>query len=444
MQAAYDRERELAPVLLDNERHGIRVDMAALERDIQPCKAAMERAEAWLRKRLAIKDRDYEEGFNFDSDPHMAQALRAAKVVKEFPLTPTGKDSVSRKRLKLKFFSDPKVYNAIHYRNTMDTVLSQSMEKWLAEGSHKKGCIYREWNQVRQAHGEDNATKGARSGRVTVSGLANIAKRFGGKDPDYEHPAFLKVPEPPLARDYILPDEGCEFGHSDYDQQEMKLTAHYEDGALAARYREDPKTDIHEFVHDTVLKVSKKDYVRDVIKTVDFRKLYGGGVSGLSEQLDIPYNEAREIIDNWEAALPDVVELDRALRAKHKAGEYIRTLGGRIYYRKPDAIAKKGPRAGHLINFSYAALNYLIQPSAADQTKQALIDYHNHPKRKARLLCTVYDEINISMSDERELKILEECMVNAFRLDVPATTTLKKGPSWGKLTKLDAQTRKVA
>ncbi len=438
MQEAYDRERQLAPVLLDNERQGIRVDMEALERDIPICQAAMVRCEEWIRKRLKIKDKDYEEGFNFDSDPHVAQALRAAKVVTEFPLTPTGKDSVSKKRLKLKYFSDAKVYCAIHYRNTMATVLTQSMAKWYAEGGRKKGYIYREWNQVRQAHGEDNATKGARSGRVTVSGLANIAKRFGGKDPDYTHPAFLKVPEPPLARNYVLPDEGEEFGHADFDQQEMKIVAHYEDGGLARKYREDPKTDAHEFVHDTIVKISNKDYVRDVVKTVGFRKLYGGGISGLSEQLDIPYNEAAEIIHAWEAALPDVVDLDEALREKHKVGEYIRTLGGRIYYRKPDAVAKKGPRKGQLINFAYAALNYLVQPSAADQTKQAIIDYHNHPKRKARLLCQVYDELNISMPHERELKILEECMVNAFKLDVPVSVTLKKGPSWGKLAKLES------
>lgn len=428
MREAYDRERQLAPALLESERRGVRVDMVKLEKDLPVLRKAYEQAEAWIRKTLKSPD------LNIDSDADVAMALRKVKLVKKFPQTPTGKDSVSKKNLKLKFFSDPKMYYALHYRNTLSTVITQSLEKWYAEGSAKGGYVYREWNQVRQSHGNDN--KGARSGRITVSGFANISKKFGAKDPDYKHPAFLKVPEPPLAREYILPDPGEEFGHSDFDQQEMKITAHYEDGALAKKYREDPKTDIHVFVHDLIQEVSGNDYDRDLVKIVDFRTSYGGGVAGLAEQLDIPVAEASEIIHNWKLALPDVVELDKALKKKFKAGEYIRTLGGRVYFCKPPVIAKKGPRKGQMMTFEYTALNYLIQPSAADQTKQAIINYHNHPKRKGRVLVTVYDEINISMKNRSELKILQECMVEAFKLDVPVTTTLKAGPCWGKLEKL--------
>lgn len=437
MRQAYDLERELAPALLANERTGIRVDMEGLERDLPRFRKALSTAEEWIRKMLKSPS------LNLDSDDDVAAALKRTKIVKDFPKTPTGKDSVSKKNLTINFFCDPRMYHALQYRNTMSTVLTQSMEKWFAEGSQKGGYIYREWNQVRQSHGDDNKTKGARSGRVTVSGLANIAKRFGGKDPDYKHPAFMKVPEPPLARMYVLPDEGDEFGHSDYDQQEMKLTAHYEDGALAAKYREDPKTDIHVFVHDLIEKVSHKDYNRDLVKIVDFRTSYGGGIAGLAEQLRIPYGEAKEIIYNWKRALPDVVALDRGLKAIFQEGRFLRTLGGRVYYCKPPAVAKKGPRKGQVISFEYTALNYLIQPSAADQTKKAIILYHKHPKRRGRLLCTVYDEINISMSDRRELKVLQECMINAYKLDVPVTTTLKAGSCWGKLEKIeDVPTKK--
>lgn len=445
MQGAYDRERELAPILLENERQGVRVDMEALARLLPGFRNDLSRAEEWIRKRLKVKDSDFYNktenryGFNLDSDAHIAQALRQAKVVKHFPKTATGKDSVSKKNLTIEHYEDPKVYYAIQYWNTLSTVLTQSLEKWYAEGSKKNGYVYREWNQVRQAHGEDNAAKGARSGRITVSGFANIAKRIGAKDPNYKHPDFMKVGEPPMARDFILPDEGEEFGHSDFDQQEMKITAHYEDGALADQYRKEPKTDIHVFVHDLIEHVSGKDYIRDIVKIVDFRTSYGGGVSGLAEQLRIPYNEAKEIIDNWKKALPDVVELDRSLKALFKEGKAIRTLGGRLYFCKPPAVAKKGPRKGMMISFEYTALNYLIQPSAADQTKQAIINYHNDPRRQGRMLVTVYDEINITMKDRRELQVLQDAMVNAFKLDVPVTTTLKAGPSWGKVQKIEAQ-----
>jgi DNA polymerase I-like protein with 3'-5' exonuclease and polymerase domains len=438
MLEAYDRERELAPVLLDNERRGIRVDMKRLERDLPKFRAALKKAEEWIRRRLKAP------GLNIDADEDVAKALKKAGIVKKFPQTPTGRDSVSKKNLTLGFFSDPRMYHALQYRNTMATVLTQSLEKWYEEGSKKDGYIFREWNQVRQTHGQDSRGGGARSGRVTVSGLANIAKKFGGKDPDYQHPAFMDVPEPPLARDYILPDPGEEYGHSDFDQQEMKITGHYEDGKLAQAYRDDPKTDIHVKVHGWIEEASGKDYPRDTVKMADFLISYGGGAKGLAERLRVEEHEAKTIISHWRLALPDVVDLDKALKAKFKAGEYIRTLGGRVYFCKPPIIAKKGPRKGQMITFEYTALNYLIQPSAADQTKQALINYYNHPKRKGRILNTVYDEINISMKTRAELKILQECMVNAFKLDVPVTTTLKAGSSWGSLKKLDEKLKEAA
>lgn len=430
MEAAYDRERRLAPVLLENERLGIRVDMEGLKRDLPKFEAAFKTAEEWIRKRLKAP------GLNIDADKDVAAALKKAKIVKDFPKTPTGKDSVSKKNLTINFFKDKKVYHALQYRNTMATVLVQSLRKWYAEGLKKNGRIYREWHQVRQGHG-DNDTKGARSGRVTVSGLANIAKRFGGKDPDYVHPAFMRVPEPPLARDYILPDEGEEFGHCDYDQQEMKITAHYEDGALAEKYRQDPKTDIHIFVHDEIQKVSDKDYNRDVVKQADFLISYGGGAPALADRLRVPVGEAKEVIHHWKKALPDVVELDKELKGRFKEGLHIRTLGGRVYFCKPPIIAKKGPRKGQMMTFEYTALNYLVQPSAADQTKEALILYWHHPRRKGRILCTVYDEINISMKDVGELLVLQECMEKAFKLDVPSTVTAKRGSCWGKLQKIE-------
>lgn len=446
MQQAYDRERRLTEVLLDNERRGIRVDMDALERDIPVVRKGLTTAEAWLRKTLKIKDKDYwyekEKAHRFAfTDAHVAQALRSAGVVEEFPKTAGGKDSVSKKNLRIDHYSNPKVYYALHYRSTMESILGR-MEKFFAEGSAKGGYIFREWNPVRQGHGEDG--KGARSGRITVGELANMPKTIGNKDPDYKHPAFLKVAEPPLARMYLLPDPGEEFGHCDFDQQEMKMIAHFEDGALAKQYRANPKTDIHAFVHDLILRVTGKDYNRDVIKTLDFRKAFGSGTSGFAEQIREPKEVAQEIIDSWEEALPDVVALDTELRTRFKEGQPIRTIGGRVYYCKPPAVAKKGARQGMLINFFYTALNYLIQPSAADQTKEALINFHHHPKRTARLLCTVYDEINISMKDRGQLAILDECMTHAFKLDVPSSTTKKAGPCWGKLKKLEDLNKEAA
>jgi DNA polymerase-1 len=445
MRRAYDRERQLAPILLANESRGMRIDLPALEKDLAKYEDVLKKVDGWLRKRLKTP------GLNLDSDEDTAKALKRAKIVKEFPQTEGGRDSVSKKRLTQDYFSDQKVWAVLYYRNALAYVLI-SMRKWFEQASARGGFLYRQWNQVRQSHGE-SGFKGARSGRITVSDFQNITKDFMDRGDGFKEAweaGMLKglgfeVPDLPLLRVYCLPDEGQIFGHCDVDQQELKLVAHYEEGALAEEYNRDPKTDIHTFVQKLVHKVSGKLYERRPIKIVDFRTVYGGGVSGLAEQLHIPYKDAKEIIDNWKRALPDVVSLDRDLKKRFAEGGYLRTLGGRVYFCKPPTIAKKGPRKGQMITFAYTALNYLIQPSAADQTKQAIINYHHHPKRKARMVVTVHDEINISMPKGREmqeLQILNDCMVGAFKLDVPTTTTRKLGPSWGKLKKIEVPTKK--
>jgi hypothetical protein len=402
------------------------------------------KVDVWLRKALRAP------GLNLDSDADVAAALKRSGCVTEFPKTPTGRDSVSKKVLTADLFRDPKVWARLYYRNALVTVLTMSIRPWLEQGSKYGGYIYTDWNQVRQSHGE-SGFKGARSGRITCSYFQNITKDFmdrgDGFKEAWERGDLGDLPPLPLVRVYLLPDEGDLFGHADVDQQELKLVAHYEEGALAEAYRKDPKTDIHKFVQQLIKDVTGKHYERRPVKIVDFRTVYGGGASGLAEGLHWQYADAKELIAAWKAALPDVVELDKDLKERFREGKYLRTLGGRVYYCKPPTIAKKGPRKGRMISFEYTALNYLIQPSAADQTKQAIINYHKHPKRKARMIVAVHDEVNISTPAGRgreELRILSDCMINAFKLDVPTTTTPKLGPSWGRLEKIDLNEKKVA
>ena len=235
-----------------------------------------------------------------------------------------------------------------------------------------------------------------------------------------------------------MPDLGATWGHIDYNQQEMRLVAHYEEGALAEAYRRNPATDIHNDVQSLIFKATGKLYDRRPVKIVDFRTVYGGGVSGLAEMFQWSYAEAKELIDAWKRALPDVVELDRELKARFKTGRHLRTYGGRIYHVKPPAIAKKGARKGELITFEYTALNYLIQPSGADVTKEALIRY-DEAKKEGRLVVTVHDEVNLSVPTgaiKQEMKVLKECM-ESVKLDVPWRVDAKVGESWGNLKKLE-------
>jgi len=87
------------------------------------------------------------------------------------------------------------------------------------------------------------------------------------------------------------------------------------------------------------------------------------------------------------------------------------------------------------MTYEYKLLNYLVQGSAADITKEAILRYHRHPKRTGRFLVTVYDEINVSAKKAaHEMEILRQCM-EGIELDVLLLSDGKTGPNWGTLTK---------
>lgn len=453
MLEAYRREQRVAPILLANEREGMRVDLPRLERDLKIYKQALAKVESWLRKRLNTPP-----GINWDSDDDVAAVLKRSKVVKDFPKTATGKDSVSKSRLTAEFYSDPNVYRALVYRNTVAYVLSQNIVPWHEKAQECNGRIFTQWQQVRSDREQGG---GARSGRITCSKWANIIKDpTGGKNPDYLVKddeiirKLIKLPPIPLARIYCLPDEGDLFGHVDWNQQELRLTAHYEDAELSTRYKQDPSADIHQFATDLINAASNHNYVRPVIKHVNLRQFYGGGQEGLvahpmlrldkvhgcrmgcqhREERCEAYKATGVIVRDWRAGLPGVVRLTKSLSAMYQRGEPIRTLGGRLYHCKPPAVAKKGPMKGRMVTFEYTGLNYLIQPSGADCLKMALIAYDEHPKRKSRMIGTVYDETNISAPKkiaQQQVRVLQEVM-ESIKLDVPWKTDGDVRPNWGE------------
>ena len=427
MEQAYDRERRLMPILLQNERDGMRVDVAGLERDIKAFTAAQEKADAWLRKRLEAPT------MNLDADEEVASALDKLDLITEWRLTPKRKEkSVSKKYLTPDKFKDPQVASVLGYRNRLGTVLSMSMRPWLEQALAGHGYITTEWNQVRQEHGNDGK-RGTRTGRLSCSRFQNITKDFADKDDGYVHPKFLKVPELPLVRKYILPDEGEVFYHRDLSQQELRLLGHFEDGKLCAAYNADPKLDVHTYVGELIESIMGLKLGRRVVKQMNFGKVYGMGAPGLMEKLKCSREEAEQFIAAHRKALPDVRALENDIKYKARMNEPIRTWGGRLYYCEAPKLIK-----GIMRSFEYKLLNYLIQASAADWTKEACIRYDSMRKH-GRFLVTVHDEINISVPERHlksEAKILKEAMEN-MPLDVPMLSDAKVGPSWGELKKVE-------
>lgn len=441
MRRAYDRERELLPILLENERQGLRVDVAALERDVPIYQEAMRRVEASLRKKLKSPN------LNFDDDKGVGDALFNSKVVTDWVWTKGGGNrapqrSVAKANLGAERFNDKKIFAELDYRNRLQTQLSMSMVPWLNQ-ARSTGRIYTEWNQVRQSHGKEMA--GARTGRLSCSRFMNITKKFT----DHTHPKWLKgLPELPLVRKYILPEEGHIWIHRDYKQQEFKWLAHFEDADLKAAYLANPELDQHDAMLEKLVaggyiplpkgaSEEERKEARDMAKTLNLAILYALGLLSLSLKLKTDTKRAGALRLAVKRELPGVALLEAEVKRRAAKGEPVRTWGGRLLYCKPPSVAKTGARKGELVTYEYTLLNHLIQGSAADNTKEAIIRY-NKARKKSRLLIMVHDEINISapVADAAaESRILGEAM-ESIECDVALLTDEKRGSNWGSLEKV--------
>lgn len=429
MEEAYQREQRLMPILLRNEREGVRGDLRRLEKDYVGYQQALETTERWLRKRLKAPE------LNFDSDREVADVLDSRGIVTEWTTTATGQRSVSKKNLRTEHFKSAQVGNTLGYRNRLTTCMGMFYKTWIRQARESNGRFYTEWNQVRQARGKHDS-KGARTGRLSASLFMNVPKDWCDKDDGYAHPSHLQVPELPLMRQYVLPDASDHwFGRRDFNQQELRILAHFENGALLQAYLENPDLDTHEFVRQIIQELLQTSVDRRPVKTLNFGYIYGQGVSSMAERLNRTVQEVQQLRTAQITALPGLGELSADLKRRGQSGEPIRTWGGREYFCEPAAFSKK---FGRVMTFEYKLLNYLIQGSAADCTKEALIRYDALPQRDSRLVVTVHDEIDISAPKKafrNEMLRLREVM-QSIEFDVPMLSDAEYGPNWADLQKL--------
>jgi DNA polymerase I-like protein with 3'-5' exonuclease and polymerase domains len=443
MLDAYNRERQLMPILLRNAQVGMRLDVDQLSKDLPAMVKGRDLADDWVRKRLRSKE------LNLDSPAQLADALENNNVVTDFTLTAKGKRSTSKKTLTLDKFKDPKVWQVLQYRGQLDTCINMFAEPWLRLGS--TGTLYPTWSQVRSSKGDRDDTKGARSGRIICGGgginFLNIPKKWKRAiSAGYVHPEFLgkAAVQLPYMRVYCLPDRGHRWARRDFNQQELRLFAHFEEGPVMEGFLSDPNFDIHENVRKeaeaALIKEALRDeFDRDSAKTSVFGRIYGQGIRGLMESMRLPESQRRvaQVIQaSINRAVPSIKQMDDALKELAAQGRPLRTWGGRLYYCEPPAYSEK---YGRDMTFEYKMLNYLIQPSGADVTKEVIIRYENHPKKVARLIVTVYDELNHSVPPgkaamKQHMTVLGDVMLS-IETDVPMLSDGEEGESWGKLVK---------
>lgn len=380
---AYDAERALMPHILGMEQRGVYLDGEALETDTNFYFQKMEELDDAICQRVG-------RSIDVDSNDSLADAIEAAGLSKGFASTPTGKRSTAKESL-INAIADPQLLGRLLVRGSIATCLRTFMQPWLAQ-AHSHGKLFIRWNQIR-----NYSDTGARTGRLSSSpNLQNIPVEWEGLKAQLEKVGYeLEFPLPQV-RKYIVPRPGYVFIGRDYSAQEMRLLAHFSDGALLASLKANPDRDIHMIAADIA------GITRKVAKTLGFAVLYGAGVGRIAESLSISTREATDIKSRYLKALPEIKVFQDKLTKTGKLGGYVETLGGRLYKVQSPAVVK-----GIFKTFEYKLTNYKIQGSAADQTKQAMLSY-----------CTTTEagELVLSVHDQLVVQVPRDCVDNERRI----------------------------
>jgi len=405
-------ETELFPVLVDMRFKGVRVDVEAahklktklLEEEKQSLMKVKKETEIDVQIWAARSIAQVFDKLSLDYD--RTEKTSAPSFTKNF--------LQNHPHPLVKHIARAREINKAH-TTFIDTILKHS----------HKGRIHAEINQLRGDNGG------------TVTG------RFSYSNPNLQQVPARNKELGPAIRSLFIPEEGHTWGCFDYSQQEPRLVVHYAtlqnlygvDEVLEA-YREGD-ADFHTIVADMA------EIPRSQAKTINLGLFYGMGKNKLQAELGVSKEKAEGLFKQYHHKVPFVKQLmDNVMRRAQDSGR-IRTLLGRLCrfhlwepnafgihkaLPHPQALMEHGP--GIKRAYTYKALNKLIQGSAADMTKKAMIDLH---KEGIIPHIQVHDELDISVQDEQEAKLIKGVMEDAVSLEVPNKVDYESGPNWGTI-----------
>ena len=403
MGPAYERELKLAPILNANELEGIYVDLPRLEKDALVYEAAYRKVEAELLSLLKC-DPD----INWNSGVQVAKAIQASGKcdMNKWPRTPTGLYSTSRDNLRVAV-TDPYLFMLLAYRGPLHTCLTTFIRPWLAQARRYGGKVHPQWNAVRGDFG------GTRTGR-----LSSYAPNFQNVPTEFDEQVPPGYPPLPLMRAYVLPRPGEVFIKGDFHSQEVRVLGHFAEGPIKAIYDADPSADVHAMCSRLIKDTTGVEIPRKAVKIIAFTILYGGGIGKIAAGLGVPYDQAARM----KRAYLDTVQVEELMddiTYKGENGDAVRSWGGRILRAPPGR--------------GYALVNYLIQGSASDQTKEAVI-------RLNRFYIQVHDEVCLSAPPKKVKETIKElrwAMEEMEGWDIPMRAEVFTGPNWVELTEVE-------
>ena len=406
----FDLEMELLPIIIEMKRVGVRVDLERAEK----IKKELITKEKNLIK--SIQDQSGVKDLQLWAARSLAQVFDALKL--SYLRTPTGQPSFTKAFLENHTHPVASLIREARELNKSHSTFIDSILK-----HQHNGRIHAE---IRQLKGESGGTV---TGRLSMS------------NPNLQQVPARNKNIGPLIRSLFLPEENHTWCSADFSQQEPRILTHYShlskyDGAsnIAEAYLEGD-ADFHQEVANLV------DIDRKTAKTIGLGIMYGMGKGKLADQLAVTVDEASDILSKFNTYAPFVRELaDSVMRSANQKG-YIKTLLGRRCHFDMWEPLKYGMgrpmkyrEAVHEYNgeikraFVYKALNKLIQGSAADMTKKAMIDCYNGGYMP---LLQVHDELVFSVPDEEAVPEIKTLMENAVPLSIPNKVDVELGKNWG-------------
>lgn len=416
-------ELDLLPCLVDMTRRGVRVDVNQVER---------------TRDRLLKREKEVQKEIKHAAGAGVeiwaAQSLSKAfdKLNIQYPTTERGAPSFTKAFLAEHPHPVAKlIVEARALNKTSGTFINSIMKHCRADGR-----IHSHINQLRSDDG------GTVSGRISM-----------------RHPNLQQVParDPvfgPMIRGLFLPEQDQKWASVDFSQQEPRILVHFASAYGKSRgiplagaeqfvqaYQDDPKTDFHALV------AAMAFVPRTVAKTIGLGLIYGMGVAKLADQLDLEVDAASVLIKDFHTRVPFVKALMSGVanRLNEKSsGGALRSLAGRkcrfdrwepaafgMHKALPfaDAVREWGDTTQLKRAYAFKSLNRLIQASAADQTKKAMVLLYQAGKLP---MLQLHDELALSVDDLQEAQAAATVMENAIKLVVPSVCDVAIGKSWGE------------
>lgn len=398
--AAYNREREVQPALLRATQKGVPIAKTKLQEDLVKYEKTLIIVDQDIRKLLGVPNLDV------DSPKQLAKAIGDKNLITDWIKTPKGGRSVSAKALSISC-KDQNLVGLMGYRARLKTGIRTFGSSWLDVAYDSR--LHFKWNQTLGT--DAGAIYGARTGRLSSSPNAqNLPKNRPTQ-------TLKKYPPLPHPREYITPEKTQVLLGRDYSQQELRILAWYLGGPTTAAYIKNPRLDLHEYAKQEIKNRYGVDLPRGDFKTLAFGILYGMGVKNMSKKLNLTYEDGLGLVNEYKGLFYGLKDLQN--RFKEDAG--VLTWGGRWYDVEKPRMCTVARSVGHSIiyteeveqDYYYKLLNYAVQGSAAEVTKQAIINIDRVISKDTTFYLTVHDEVLVSAPkdiEKQEMKAMDEAM----------------------------------